>query len=682
MNKPNRLAKELSPYLLQHAYNPVDWYPWGEEAINKARAENKPIFLSIGYASCHWCHVMEKESFEDEYIAKLLNEYFVPVKVDREERPDLDEIYMKAVMLISGSGGWPLTVFLTPSLKPFFGGTYFPPRRRVGMVGLDEILTSIIEVWRSNPEDIEKNAEQITSILKNMYVKKQAEDEISYDVVYRCFESLVSNFDEVYGGFGAAPKFPMPNYIEFLHMFYKLENIPLAYNMARVTLEKMAKGGIRDQLGGGFHRYSIDRFWTIPHFEKMLYDNALLSRVYLQSYQISGNPFMKKISTSTLDWMISEMLSPEGGFYSSVDADSSEGEGIFYTWTKREVLDILGVELGEIFCKAFGISDVGNFEHDRSVPTLSMDSYSLASYFSMKIEDIEEKLELCSRALLDARGKRPKPAVDDKIIASWNGLAISALSLGYQVTGEEKYLRTALSVADFIYDKLWRDGYMYRFYRNGIVRTEGFLEDYSYFASGLLDLFESTFDPRLLRRAITIADSMIDNFWDKEEGGFFFSMDDVGDISRIKDAHDGVTPSGNSMAAHVLLRLYEITGVEKYREFSEKTLKTFYNDISESPVDYTFMLQVLAAYFGMRREIVVVGEIVDAKPFLDIIYQTYMPFRTIICVGSWNREELEELSQVVVGKIELEERTTVYLCENYSCKKPVTTLEELKKLIT
>lgn len=681
MNKPNRLARELSPYLLQHAYNPVDWYPWGEEAIKKAREENKPIFLSIGYASCHWCHVMEKESFEDEHIAKLLNEYFVPVKVDREERPDIDEIYMKAVMLISGSGGWPLNVFLTPSLKPFFGGTYFPPRRRGGMVGLDEILTSIIEIWRNNPEEVEKNAEQIVSILKRMNIKGSVEDEISYDVVYRGFESLVSNFDKVYGGFGTAPKFPMPNYIEFLHMFYKLENISLALNMARMTLENMAKGGIREQLGGGFHRYSTDRFWTIPHFEKMLYDNALLSRVYLQSYQISGNPFMKRVAISTLDWMINEMLSPEGGFYSAVDADSSEGEGIFYTWTKKEVLDILGRELGEIFCKAFGISDVGNFEHGRSIPTISMDTSSLASYFSMKIEDIEEKLELCSRILLDARSKRPKPAVDDKIIASWNGLAISALSLGYQVTGEEKYLRTAQRTADFIYSKLWREGRMYRYYRSGVARAEGCLEDYSYFVFGLLDLFESTFDPQLLSRAITITDSMIDNFWDREEDGFFFSIEDVGGISRIKDAHDGVMPSGNSVAAHTLLRLYEITGLDKYWEFFEKTLKAFYGDISESPGDYTFMLQCLAANFRTRREIVIVGEMMEVKPFLDIIYKIYMPFRTIISIGSWNREELEELSQVVAGKVEVEGKPTVYVCENYSCKKPVTTLEELEKII-
>ncbi len=681
MQKPNRLIKERSPYLLQHAYNPVDWYPWGEEAFQKARQENKPIFLSIGYSTCHWCHVMEKESFEDEYIAELLNTNYVPVKVDREERPDVDELYMKAVMMMAGHGGWPLTVFLTPDLKPFFGGTYFPPRRRGGVRGLDEVLKAIADLWRKNPDEIRRAADQITSVLKSLYIYERSDYEPSYNVVVQCFDGLVTMYDELYGGFGTAPKFPMPTYIEFLHTYYVTERDQLALKMAAKTLDRMARGGVYDQLGGGFFRYSTDRFWFIPHFEKMLYDNALLARVYLQAYLLTGNHFFRKVAESTLGWMLDELASEEGGFYSALDADTPEGEGAYYVWTRKEIEDVLEKELAEIALKCFEVSEAGNFEHGKSVLTFLKDLETLSDELSISKEDLNVKLEKIRRRLIEARKNRTPPAVDDKILASWNGLAISAFSLGYQVLRDERYLQAAVKTADFILSKLWLNGKMYRVYR-GSAGVDGFLDDYAYVANGLIDLFQTCFEPRYLRAAIEIAERMSELFWDRDGGGFFYTSEEVAGVVRIKESYDGVLPSGNSMAAWVLLQLYELTGRSEFLNKAAAVFKAFHQQLTDRPTEHAFMLKALAAYYKPRIEVVVAGKNKkETESFLDVVYRSYHPFKTVVAVGDWNREELAVMTPLIRNKTPVNDSPAVYFCENYTCHMPITNLDELKKML-
>ncbi|MEM2236754.1 MAG: thioredoxin domain-containing protein [Candidatus Caldarchaeum sp.] len=681
MRKPNRLINERSPYLLQHAYNPVDWYPWGEEAFQKAKLENKPIFLSIGYSTCHWCHVMEKESFEDKQIAEILNTYFVPVKVDREERPDVDEFYMKAVMVMTGHGGWPLTVVLTPDLKPFFGGTYFPPRRRGGLRGLDEILRALADLWRKNPEDIKRAAEQTVSVLKSLYTFPESGEEPSYNLVVHAFDSLVGAYDEVHGGFGTAPKFPMPTYIEFLHAYYIFEREPLALKISTHTLEKMARGGIYDQLGGGFFRYSTDRIWLIPHFEKMLYDNALLSRVYLQAYLLTGVELFRNVAVSTLDWMVDSLTAAEGGFYSAVDADSPEGEGAYYTWRKREVEQALDRELAEIALKVFGVSEEGNFEHGKSVLTFAKDLETLSRELHTSPQDLINKIAEAKAKLLDARRSRPPPAIDDKIIASWNGLAISAYSLGYQVTKNERYLEAAVRAAEFIISNLWRNGKMLRIYRHS-AGVQGFLDDYAYVANGLIDLFQTCFETKYLETCLNIVDSMLELFWDSEADGFFYTYEDIGGVSRLKDAYDGVMPSGNSMAAWVLLRLHELTGRNDYLEKSYAVFKAFSTSLNNHPAEHTFMLQALAAYLKPRTEIVIAcNNREEAKNFVDLIHTFYHPFKTLLVVDDWNRDRLARISPLATDKTSINGLPAAYVCENYTCRLPVTDAGELLKIL-
>ncbi|MDW8084023.1 MAG: thioredoxin domain-containing protein [Candidatus Caldarchaeum sp.] len=681
MRKPNRLINERSPYLLQHAYNPVDWYPWGEEAINKAKAENKPIFLSIGYSSCHWCHVMERESFEDEKIAELLNTYYVPVKVDREERPDIDELYMKSVLMITGHGGWPLTVFLTPDLKPFFGGTYFPPRRRGGLRGLDEILRDIAELWRKNPEELRKAAEQNVDMLRAIYTTETSPQIPSHNLVTQTFDVLASSFDGLYGGFGLAPKFPMPVYIEFLQTYAVIDKNTAALKMASATLENMARGGIFDQLAGGFFRYSTDRIWLIPHFEKMLYDNALLAKVLLQNYQLTGSNFLRGVAVETLNWMLSELAARDGGFYSAVDADSPEGEGAFYVWRLRDVYDVLDEELAGVACKVFGVTDAGNFEHGKNVLTFKRDIESLAEEMGVDASTVLMKIREIKSRMLEARYKRPRPAVDDKIIASWNGLALSAFCLGYQITGENRYLDAAVKTADFILSNMWTGSRLYRIYKNG-VGVEGFLDDYAFFSNGLLDLFQTNFDPKYLRAAVEIAHKMLELFWDGEHGGFFYSTESTAGLSRIKEAYDGVIPSGNSLAALTFLKLSDITGKTEYLEIVEKVLKCFASRMESLPSEHATMVTALAGYYGTRTQVVIsCNKMTDARDFLSLLWKSYAPFRTVVVVDDQNRNQLEDLSPLVRDKPVRDNRPTAYVCHNFTCKMPVSTVDEFAKML-
>ncbi|MEM0383637.1 MAG: thioredoxin domain-containing protein [Candidatus Caldarchaeum sp.] len=681
MRKPNRLANEQSPYLLQHAYNPVDWYPWGEEAFEKARVENKLIFLSIGYSSCHWCHVMERESFEDKQIADLLNTYYVPVKVDREERPDVDELYMKAVMLMTGHGGWPLTVILTPDLKPVFGGTYFPPRRRGGLRGLDEILRAVADLWRRSPDELRRAAEQTSSVVKSLYMVEPAGQEPEYNAVVQAFDTLVNSYDEVYGGFGTAPKFPMPLYIEFLHAYYAVEREALALKMASHTLERMARGGVHDQLGGGFFRYSTDRIWLVPHFEKMLYDNALLARTYLQNYQLTSNEFMRRVAVSTLDWMLDELSAPEGGFYSAVDADSPEGEGAYYVWRKSEVEQALDGRDVEIALKAFGVAENGNFEEGKSILTFVKNLETLSKELNIDVEELGIRVQHVRERLLSTRRRRPRPAVDDKIITSWNGLAVSCYSHAYQALREQRYLEAAVKAADFVLDRLYRNGVLHRVYRQR-TGAEGFLEDYAFMANGLVDLFQTCFETKYLEAAIHLADRMTELFWDDDKGGFFYAVEDVADVSRIKEAYDGVMPSGNSMAAWLLIRLYELTGRSQYLEKASGVFKAFSDQLNNHPTEHIFMLQALAAYRQPRTEIVVAcGSREEAEPFLDHLHRNYHPFKTVVVVGDWNRRKLSELTTLTADKQPLDGQPAAYVCENYACRLPVIDPSELPKLV-
>ncbi|MEM1947752.1 MAG: thioredoxin domain-containing protein [Candidatus Caldarchaeum sp.] len=681
MHKPNRLINERSPYLLQHAYNPVDWYPWGEEAINKAKTENKPIFLSIGYSSCHWCHVMEKESFEDEKIAEILNNHFVPVKVDREERPDIDEIYMKAVLMMTGHGGWPLSVFLTPDLKPFFGGTYFPPRRRGGLRGFDEILRAIADLWSRNPEEVKKAAEQNTELLKTFYSLGKSGEVPSYNLVVQTFDIIASSYDSLYGGFGTAPKFPMPVLIEFLQTFSVLDSNLAALKMASTTLEKMVRGGIYDQLAGGFFRYSTDRVWLIPHFEKMLYDNALLTKTYLQNYQLTGNRFFRDIAIETLNWMLSDLYREGGGFYSAVDADSPEGEGAYYVWRLKEVHDVLDEESAKLACRVFGITDAGNFEHGRNILTFKTELETIAAQTGLTAEEAGEKIREIKRRMLEARRKRPAPAVDDKIIASWNGLAISAFSLGYRVLGDRKYLEAAKATADFILSNMYDGERLYRIYR-GAAAVNGFLDDYAFIANGLLDLFQTDFDPKYLWATTNLVDRMTSLFWDMKDGGFFYSESETANISRIKEAYDGVIPSGNSMAALTLLKYVDITGRTEYFDYVEGLFRAFAAKMETSPSEYAFLMTVLAGYLKTRTQVVLAcGQRSEASEFLKILNERYSPFCSIIVVDDTNRSELIELSRLVADKPVREGKPTAYVCENFSCRMPVTSVDEFMKLI-
>ena len=675
---PNRLSGEKSLYLQQHAENPVDWHPWGEEAFERARNENKPILLSIGYSSCHWCHVMEKESFSDPRIAKIINENFIPVKVDREERPDVDEVYMKAVQLMTGTGGWPLTVFLTPDLRPFYGGTYFPPRRRGGLMGFDEVLKNIVELWRRGREGVDRAADDAVAILKQLYTQRPGSGELSYSPVGVAYEILVSTYDELYGGFGGAPKFPLPTYLSFLYMVYYRDREPFALKMAIHTLERMGRGGIFDQLAGGFHRYSTDRAWLVPHFEKMLYDNALLATAYLEAYQLSGQGFMKEVAIKTLDWMCSEMESSTGGFYSSVDADSPEGEGVYYTWTVGEVKELLGDELGDLICKLYAITPAGNFERGRTILTLPRDPSEIASKYGVPVEKIEE----ARLKLLIARGRRPRPSVDSKIITSWNGLAISALCKAYQVLYEAKYLESARKAAELILSKMWDGRRLLRTLYQDTAYHEGTLEDYSYFAQALLDLFESGFESRYFRAAVELIERMIELFWDSEVGGFFYSVENVGGISRIKQGVDNVMPSGNSVAALTLLRLHDYTGEARYLELVEKILRSFYEEISHTPAEYTTMLRALTYFLGPRTEIVLVGGGDDLKELLRVAHAKYRPLGALVTVTPENSKEILELIPVARGKETVGGKAAAYFCENYTCRFPVTSPEELGKMLS
>jgi len=619
---PNRLAREQSPYLLQHQWNPVDWYPWGSEAFEKARREQKPVFLSIGYSSCHWCHVMAHESFESESIAKLLNDGFVSIKVDREERPDVDEIYMRAVQLLTGSGGWPMSVFLTPDQKPFWGGTYFPPDDRGGRPGFASILGALAETYAGRRAEVDAAADRLASALRQMEGGRQfvTTGPLDGSVAERGLEELLQTYDRHHGGFGGAPKFPPHGALELLLRATAGARRPDLEEIARGTLDGMAMGGIRDHVGGGFHRYSTDAVWLVPHFEKMLYDNAQLAGVYAEAFARWKDPEHRRVAEEALAWVAREMTTPEGGFYSALDADTEVGEGATYLWAKQEILDLLGPEEGTLFDRVYGIEEAGNFtdavtgEEPGNIPHRKESWAELAREAGTSEGDLRARMDRARALLLEARLKRPAPGLDDKVVTSWNGLMIGAHARAGRAFERPDLVEAGARAARFVLSSLRRDGKLLRSWRAGESRLPAYLEDHAFLAWGLLDLHEVTGERAWLDEARALAEAMIERFWDREEGGFFFvASDHESLIARTKEVFDQAVPSGNGMAARVLVRLWLSAGEARYEEYAAKMFEVFAGILQEAPRAAEHLLLAFLAWSEAKPP-VPAKEAAPAKP--------------------------------------------------------------------
>jgi uncharacterized protein len=674
----NRLIDETSPYLLQHAHNPVDWYPWGEEALEKARAENRPILLSIGYSACHWCHVMERESFENEDIARLMNEHFINIKVDREERPDLDQIYMNAVQLMTRHGGWPMTVFLTPEGVPFYGGTYFPPEDRYNMPGFPKVLMAISEAYRTRPDEVTETAVSMLKELRRMDVARESDAAVSIDLLDAASRQLARGYDKRYGGFGSAPKFPAPMNLEFLlRIFYRTED-GAAFEMVEHTARRMAEGGMYDQLGGGFHRYSTDAQWLVPHFEKMLYDNALLSRLYLHLFQQTGEDFYRRISEETLDYVLREMTNASGGFYSTQDADSEGHEGKFFVWTPEEVTSILGAEDGALFCSYYDITPGGNFE-GKSIPNINDSLAEVAKGEQVTPEHLQSVLERGRKLLFEAREQRIKPGRDEKVLTAWNGLMLASFAEAGAIFERQDYTEAARRNARFVLENLRRDGLLLRTYKDGQAKLNGYLDDYSFFADGLVMLYETTGELEWLEEAHKIAERMIDEFWDEEQGGFYYtgkSHEEL--IVRSKDYFDNATPSGNSVAADVLLRLGILLGREDYPRKATSIFRLLRDTVERYPSAFGRLLCALDFYLSSPKEIALIkgGDTGETERLLREVWKRYLPNK-VVALSTENDARSAELVPLLRERPTLGGRATAYVCEHYSCQRPVTSSEEL-----
>jgi uncharacterized protein len=677
----NRLIHETSPYLLQHAHNPVDWYPWGDEAFDRARREDKPILLSIGYSACHWCHVMERESFENEKIAALMNEKFVNIKVDREERPDLDEIYMNAVQVLTGRGGWPMTMFLTPQGKPFYGGTYFPPADRQGMPGFPRILLGVAEAYRERKADVDKSVSEILAVLQRMSQPQPSDRAFAPEIILESAEKLAHAYDWDNGGLGQAPKFPNAGVYElFLRAHHHSKN-PRHLEMVAHTLMKMARGGIYDHLGGGFHRYSVDAKWLVPHFEKMLYDNAQLTRIYAQAYVITREPLFKSVVEETIVYLLREMRDVEGAFYSTQDADSEGEEGKFFVWAPAEINRLLGEEQGEIFSRLYDVTEQGNFEEKNILhPILTVDQAS--QFFRKDRAEIEALIAAAKQRLFVEREKRVKPFRDEKIIAAWNGLMLSGFAEAIKILDNPAHVEAATATVDFIFDKMFRDGFLLHTYKDGQAKLLGFLDDYAFVIVGLLDLYEATFDRALLERAGQLAEIMIGEFADERDGGFFYTgKSHEALIARAKPVFDASIPSGNAMAAQALLRLYHFTAKDEYRARAENLLRAYYDAMASQPFGFAHLLCALDLYLNPPKEIVIVGEREDfrTKALEKEVRSFYLPNKTLQLISPTTA--LETVSPLLQGKSQVNGQPTAYVCQNFTCSPPVTTPAELAALL-
>ena len=673
----NKLINETSPYLLQHAHNPVDWHPWSEAAFAEAKRENKPILLSIGYSACHWCHVMEHESFENEDIAKLMNDNFVNIKVDREERPDLDQIYMSAVQMMTHHGGWPMTVFLTPDGVPYYGGTYFPPVDRHNMPGFPRVLIALAEAYRERPDEIAETTASVKRELERLSAAQESSQLLAINLLDSAYRAMVKNYDPNNGGFGGAPKFPPAMALEFLLRTHQRRGDSEALEIVTHTCRKMAQGGIYDQLGGGFHRYSTDSKWLVPHFEKMLYDNALLSRLYLHHFQITQSDEPRKTAEGILDYVIREMTSPEGGFYSTQDADSEGVEGKFFVWSQAEIEQLLGADDAKLVCDYYNVTAEGNFE-EANILNVTGSLNDVALRNNVAPAHLEAVLAQCKQKLFEAREQRLKPARDEKLLTAWNGMMLASFAEAGAILEREDYTDAARRNARFILDKLRSNGLLLRTYKDGVAKLNGYLEDYACLSEALLTLYETTGETEWLEECLTITAKMIEEFWDDEAGGFFFTgKSHEALIVRSKDFFDNATPSGNSVAAEVLLRLGLLTDNEDYLRRATTVLRLVAEAMARYPAGFGRALGALDFYLSSPKEIAIVGARQDdaTASLKREVWKRYLPNKV---VGTVQPEDQRPAQLIpLLRNRSASERPTAYLCEHYVCKNPVTDPSDL-----
>ncbi len=669
---PNRLAREKSPYLLQHADNPVDWHPWGSEAFDRAKAEDKPIFLSIGYSTCHWCHVMERESFEDERIAERLNSEFVPVKVDREERPDVDDVYMTAVQTMTGSGGWPLSLFLTPDGRPFYGGTYYPPDDRYGRPGFPSVLAAITDAWRTRRDELESSAGELHAHLDRLAHRPSGGPEVGSKTLDEAARALTVEFDPQEGGFGQAPKFPPAMRLEFLIRYSLRSGDPRARDMVEKTLGKMAAGGMYDQVGGGFHRYSTDARWLIPHFEKMLYDNALLARTYLLAYRAFGNADFARVSRETLDYLLREMTPPAGGFFAAQDADAGGEEGTFSVWDPASLESAVGAEAAPIVAVRYGVTKTGNFENGQTVLSVVRDVSDIASELGVAKAHVEATLAEARRKMYQVRSRRVAPMTDEKLLTDWSALAISAFALAGRLLPEPRYEEAARRAADRILANCRVGGDLLHREKDGVAEIPGFSSDYAFFVEALLDLYEATFDPRYFRAAAELQREMNERFADPR-GGYFLSAEKHDRlIVRPRDLFDGATPSSNSVAAMNLLRLATFTGDRKYRERAESVFSAFAGYLDRAPAAFPRLLCALDYRQDEPREVVLSGEPgrEDFEALRAAVFGSPRPNRVLAYADP--EESLADLSPLVASRGSTEGGARAWVCRNFACSMPTS----------
>jgi len=669
----NKLINESSPYLLQHAHNPVNWFGWCEEAFEKARKEDKPVLVSIGYSACHWCHVMERESFENEATAAFMNEHFVNIKVDLEERPDVDQIYMTFVQMTNGNGGYPLNVFLTPDKIPFFGGTYFPPEDRFRMPSFQKVLAAIVESWQTRRDELMNSANEVLVEIRRVSNVEISSDELNLEQLNAAFDDFVKYFDKKNGGFGNTPKFPPPMSLEFLLRYWKRTGNETALEMVKKTCDEMANGGIYDQLGGGFHRYSTDAKWLVPHFEKMIYDNAQLARIYLHLFCATKDEFYKRIAVETLEYVKREMLDERGGFYTAQDADSEGVEGKFFVWALSEIKEIIGAENARIFNIYYDVSEEGNFE-ERNILNVNYKTAEIATALKISEEELAEILKTSKKLLFEEREKRIKPFRDDKVLTAWNGLMLATFAEAGAVFQSDEYLQIAKKNADFILENMQSDGFLLRSWKDGSAKLNAYLEDYANFTDGLTELFQVSGEVKYLIEAKRLADLMIAEFWDETSGGFYFTANSHEDLLlRSKDFYDNATPSGNSVAADVLLKLARITGNAKYEQIAETILRLVSPQVRRYPNGFGRVLSTLEFYLNPTQEIVIFGK--KGNEFEIEVWKNYLPNKVVVLAET---DENAAIIPLLENRKAIDGKPTAYVCENFVCQKPITEISEFK----
>lgn len=682
----NRLNNEKSPYLLQHADNPVDWYPWGEEALRKAREEDKPIFLSVGYSTCHWCHVMAHESFENDEVASLLNQWFVSIKVDREERPDIDQIYMIACQALTGRGGWPLSVFMTSEGKPFFAGTYFPRHRRMGMPGFIDLLQHVAHLWQHDRHKLLQTGDQVTNLLQGMEVQSSPSVTADDRLMEKAFQHLQENYDHRHGGFGFAPKFPTAHNLTFLLRWYRRRGDRQALEMVEKTLESMRCGGLFDQLGFGFHRYSVDEKWLVPHFEKMLYDQAMLLMAYTEAWQLTGKTFYSQVVKEIVDYLAGSMTSPQGAFYTAEDADSEGEEGRFYVWSPAEIKEHLGVKTGELFCRYFNITAAGNFEKGTSIPHLTTSLSDFAEAEQRPEEEVQAELERARKILLAIREQRVHPLKDDKIITSWNGLMIAALAKAGRAFEQPEFTRRAQQAAGFLLANLQRqNGDLWRRFCQGEADHHGCLDDYAFLIWGLIELFNATHESRWLEEALKLTGRMNELFWDESAGRFFFTASDGEQLlARPVEQVDGAIPAGNSVAAYILLYLGRLTGNPEIETRGERVIQSSLGAAAAQPEAVTHLLSALDFLLGPGRELVINGPEDDpvAMEMLHLAQGKFYPsLVTVFCPAGEKRKALARLIPFVQTLPAANGQARAYLCEQFACQAAISDIDDLRQAL-